>query len=66
MRILTFVSGLAVLFTTLGYAHIIHHFSMEAIRDGGSTPGFWAGIIVASGIGIMSLIGGCLLLRRSR
>jgi hypothetical protein len=65
MRVLDFVCGLAVLFCTLGYFHIIHHYSREAIRDGG-TPGFWVLIAVACVIGAFSAVGGCLLVRRSR
>ena len=52
MRVFEFVCGLVVLFCTLGYFHIIHHYSREAIRDGG-TAGFWiliavAGVLVCS------------------
>ena len=65
MRVFEFVCELAVLFCTMGYFHIIHHYSREAIRDGG-TAGFWILIAVASVLGVLSAAGGCLLVRRSR
>ena len=65
MRILIFVCGVAVLLTTFGYAHIIHHYAMEAIRDGG-TAGFWLAIVIAGLIGMLSFIGGGILIRLSR
>jgi hypothetical protein len=66
MRILTFLSGIAVLFTTLAYAHIIHHILTVEVRGGGPSAGFWAAIVAACGVGILSLVGGCMLIRRAR
>jgi hypothetical protein len=65
VKLFDFVCGLAVLFCTLGYFHIIHHYSREALRDGG-TPGLWLAIAFATVIGALSAVGGCLLVRRSR
>jgi hypothetical protein len=53
MRIVNILSGLAVLFTTLAFAHLLHHY-------------FLAGIGIGVVIGIFSFVGGCLLLRRGR
>jgi hypothetical protein len=66
MRILTFASGLAVLFTTLAFAHMIHHILTVQVRGNAPTDGFWIAIVAACGVGILSLIGGCLLIRRAR
>jgi general stress protein CsbA len=66
MRILSFLCGLAVLFTTLAYAHIIHHVLTEQVRGSSPSLGFWAAMVAGIGLGILSLIGGCLLIRRAR
>ena len=67
MRILTIVSGLAVLLTTLAFGHLLHHyFSVAASHDDVHNPAFLAGITAGVVVLILSLIGGCLLLRRGR
>jgi hypothetical protein len=63
MRILNILSGVAVLFTTLAFAHLVHHFWMDAPHD---NPVVWAGTSFAVALGILSFVGGCLLLRRGR
>jgi len=55
MRVLNIVRGIAVLFTTLAFAH-----------DDAHNPVFLAGMVLGVVVGILSLIGGCLLLRRGR
>jgi hypothetical protein len=63
MRALKILSGIAVLLTTLHLAHAIHHFySLDAVHG----LGFWAGMAIAGITGILSFIGGCLLLRSAR
>ena len=63
MRILNILSGLAVLFTTLAFAHLLHHHFLGAShRD----PAFLAGMAILVVVGVLSFIGGCLLLRRGR
>jgi hypothetical protein len=41
MRVLTFMSGLAGLFTTLAYGHIIHHILTVQVRGNAPSAGFW-------------------------
>jgi hypothetical protein len=64
MRILTRLAGLAVLFTTLGYAHLLHHHLVHSTREDHQTSVFWVVIIVALISGILSFIGAILLLKR--
>ena len=63
MRILNVLCGIAILITTAAYVHLIQHFSAAAPHD---NPVFWAGITFAVAVGILSFVGGCLLLRRGR
>src|SRR5438105_12262532 len=63
MLILQRLSGLAVLLLTLHFVHVLHHFFVEAPHD---SPVFWAGMVTAVVVWILSFMGGCLLLRRSR
>jgi hypothetical protein len=66
MRVLTVLSGLAVLFTTLAYAHIIlHHLSHASAQDVHS-PYFLLVVTLLVIVGVLSLIGGILLLKSSR
>jgi hypothetical protein len=66
MRILNIVSGFAVLFTTLAFGHLLHHHFIHASGQDLHSPAFLAGLTMAAVVGILSLIGGCLLLRRGR
>jgi hypothetical protein len=60
MRALTLASGVAVLFATLGFLHVLVH------RFIGEVPGFHRVVIAAlMGVGALSFIGGCLLLKRA-
>jgi succinate dehydrogenase/fumarate reductase cytochrome b subunit len=63
MLILQRLSGFAVLLLTLHFVHVLHHFFVEAPHD---SPVFWAGMVIAVAVWILSFIGGCLLLKRSR
>jgi hypothetical protein len=65
LRILNILSGLAVLFTTLAFAHLLHHYYAYA-GDAAHSPPFLAGIAFGILVGIFSLIGGCVLLKRGR
>lgn len=66
MRVLSFVSGLAVLLTTLAFGHLIHHFVMHAHEAAAIGPGVWAGVLLALCVWFLSFVGGCLLLWRAR
>lgn len=62
-----FASGVAVLLTTLGYAHLAHHFlGHAASHHGWLNPVFLGALVLAIAVGILSLIGGFLLLERRR
>ena len=67
MRILNILTGLAVLFTTLAYAHLLHHYySVSASLGDVHNPAFVAGMVAGAIVGVFSLIGAGLLLRRGR
>jgi hypothetical protein len=66
MRILNILSGVAVLFTTLAFGHLLHHHFLNASHEDIHSPAFLAAMATAVVLGILSFIGGCLLLRRGR
>jgi hypothetical protein len=66
MRILNIASGISVLFTTLAYAHLLHHHLVHSLSDAAHSPIFWAAYVTAVAAGILAFIGGCLLLKRIR
>ena len=61
MQTLRILSGIAVLLLTLHFVHVLHHFFVEAPHD---SPVFWAGMVTAVVVWVLSFIGGCLLLQR--
>gem|GEM_PF-6068778 len=65
MRIVSILSGLAVLFTTLAFGHLMHRYFVNA-GEAAHSPPFLAGMAIGIVVGIFSLIGACLLLRRGR
>jgi len=65
MRIVNILSGLAVLFTTLAFGHLLHHYFLNA-GEAAHSPPLLAGMAFGAVVGIFSFIGGCLLLRRGR
>ena len=65
MRILNILSGLAVLFTTLAFAHLLHHYFLNA-GEAAHSPPFLAGMGIGVLVGVFSFIGGCSLIRRGR
>lgn len=66
MRILNILCGISVLFTTLAYAHLLHHHLINASPDFHPGAAFWAAYIPAVAAGILAFIGGSLLLKRVR
>jgi len=66
MRVLNLVGGFAVLLTTLGFGYVWLQFLVHAPPEAVHNPAFWLGMGVAAAIGIISFIGGCLLLKRGR
>ena len=65
MRALSIVCGIAVLINALHLTHAIHHFFTIASREGTPVAFLWLGTGFAVLIGILSFIGGVLLLRRA-
>ena len=63
MPIVQKLSGVAVLLLTLHFTHVLHHVLVEWPHDG---PYFWAGMAAGVVVWIFSLMGGVLLLKRSR
>jgi F0F1-type ATP synthase membrane subunit c/vacuolar-type H+-ATPase subunit K len=66
MKILRICCGIAVLLTTLAFAHMLHHLSTHAARGDFSNPTLIVGFVLGLVVGILSLIGGYLLLKGSR
>jgi hypothetical protein len=66
MRVLNILSGVAVLFTTLAFGHLLHRYFVIALQDGVPGPAFWVGISTAGVVGIFSFIGAVMLLRSGR
>jgi len=63
MPIVQKLSGVAVLLLTLHFTHVLRHAFADWPHDG---PYFWAGMAAGVVVWIFSLIGGVLLLTRSR
>jgi hypothetical protein len=66
MRILHIVTGLAVLFATLAFGHLLYHFSTHGAAEDLHNPIFLAGMTLGVIIWVLAFIGGCLLLRHGR
>jgi len=65
MRTLNILSGIAVLLLTVHFTHFLHRFLVDPPQEAAHSPVFWAGMAAAVVVWIFSLIGGCLLLKRS-
>ena len=66
MRVLNISCGIAILFTTLALAHLLHHHFSHASTADVHSLAFLASFIAATAAGILSFIGACLLIRRGR
>lgn len=66
MRILNLLCGIAVLLTTVGFAHLLRSYYLSAGPDAFQNPVFVVGFSFGVGVGIFSLIGCAMLIRRGR
>jgi len=66
IRALNILCGISVLFTTLAFGHIMHHHMVHASHEDFHTLLFWALVLSTGAAGILSVIGGILLLKRPR
>ncbi len=64
-RAVHIASGIGVLFTSLIYAHLVHH-AFIVHRHEFSPGSFIVGLIIAAAVGILSFIGAFLLLTGGR
>jgi len=66
MRVLNTVCGVAVLLNALHMGHAVHHFlTIAAQEESMHGVAMWAGVIAAVIVGMLSFVGGCLLLRQA-
>jgi predicted DNA repair protein MutK len=66
MRALNILCGISVLFTTLAFWHIIHHHIVHSPHEAYRSLHFWAMVVPTACAGILSFVGGILLLKRPR
>jgi hypothetical protein len=66
MRMVNILSGVAVLLTTLAYAHLLHRYFVDSPAEAFHNPVFWLSFAFGGAVGIFSFIGGAILLRRGR
>src|SRR5437660_4250171 len=67
MRILNILCGIAVLLTSLAFAHLLHHYYfIGASHDDVHNPAFLAGMAAGVFVGIFSFVVGCRLPTRGR
>jgi len=64
MRALRIACGVSVLFTTLAFAHLLHHHSTHAGPGDFHDPIFVIAFVAAVAAGVLSFIGAILLLMR--
>lgn len=64
MRALKIICGLAVILTTVHLSHAIHHFHSHLAHDGHQGIALWGGTALVVVVGLLSLLGGVLLLKR--
>jgi len=65
MRFLNIICGIAVIITTLHLAHGVHHFLSNASHEGMHGLALYATVATTAIIWVLSLAGGCLLIRRA-
>ena len=66
MRLLNIVCGIAVLLASLHLVHAIHHFLGSPLDEFTGHAAYWGGMAAAVVVGVFSMLGGVLLLRRGR
>lgn len=64
MRALNIACGIAVLILSLHMVHAIHHFISHS-PDGIHGATFACLLVAGIGVGVLSFIGGCLLIKRN-
>jgi len=64
MRSLNISCGIAVLFTSLAYAHLVHHYFVSSPHEAHHDPFFLLSFGAAALAGILSFLGAFLLLKR--
>jgi hypothetical protein len=65
MRALNTSCGIAVLFTSLAYAHLVHHHLINAPHEAHHDPIFLVSLVAAAIAGVLSFVGAFLLLKRN-
>jgi len=63
MRPLKIVCGIAVIITTLHLSHGVHHFYSHNRHDGMHGLALFAAMGAAILMGLLSFVGGCLLIK---
>ena len=63
MRTLNFISGAAVLFTSLAFVHLFHHYAKDAPLN---HPAALALLAIGAVAGFFSFVGALLLLKSAR
>jgi hypothetical protein len=66
MRILSILSGIAVLFTSIAFLHLLHHYYLGASPENLHSLWFWASFVFGAAVELLAFIGGCLLVTRGR
>ena len=66
MRALSIICGIAVIITTVHLGHGVHHFYSHNGHDGMHGAALFAAMGAAVLMGVLSLIGGCLLIKGNR
>ena len=64
MKILNILCGISILFTSLAYAHLLHHHFSHSPQEALRNPLLLAAFLLAAAAGLLSFTGAFLLLKR--